>query len=157
MKVSNRAIYSNAKDSCSILHRSRLSGHCLHNRWSQLDHESASRAESSNLTHSSHLLWQCKCHLCFSSQLQSWRRENYLLCKANIPRWNQIYVRVTWYCAHHWSAKIIYSSSRMSYFSHSNYDTTHGDPDPAAILIPANDNDKVSIRWMAWKGNGLIN
>lgn len=37
----------------------------------------------------------------------------------------------------------------MSYFSHSNYDTTNGDPDPVAILIPANDNDKVSIRWMA--------
>lgn len=45
----------------------------------------------------------------------------------------------------------------MYYFSHSNYDTTNGDPDPAAILIPANDNDKVSIRWMAWKGNGLLN
>lgn len=46
------------------LHRSRISGHCLHSRWSKLDHESSSRAESSNLTHSSHLLWQCKCHLC---------------------------------------------------------------------------------------------
>uniref|UniRef100_A0A0E0FHM0 Uncharacterized protein n=1 Tax=Oryza nivara TaxID=4536 RepID=A0A0E0FHM0_ORYNI len=28
-------------------------------------------------------------------------------------------------------------------YIHSNYDTTNGDPDPAAILIPANDNDKV--------------
>ena len=37
----------------------------------------------------------------------------------------------------------------MSYFSHSNYDTTNGDPDPATILVPANDIDKVSIRRMA--------
>jgi hypothetical protein len=38
-------------------------------------------------------------------------------------------------------------ASRMSYFSHSNYDTTNGDPDPAGILIPANDNEYLNTKY----------